>query len=396
MPNISLPNFENIETAFQYKTDESLKQAYQLFRTMNAPWLVKLGTSLIGWGLRNSIPMEGLVKKMLFDQFCGGTSLEDTESTIKKLAQYHVFTILDYAVEGEKNEKGFDACTAQTIRSLKFAAQRPEIPYCALKLTGIAPVSILEKVSENQPLEISEEGAWMRVQERLVAICEAAAATKTGIYLDAEESWLQPAIDQLAEKMLFRFNKEQPIVYQTLQLYRHDRLAYLKDLKRRCMEADVFFAVKLVRGAYLETEINRAKQLGYTNPIQPTKEATDKDFDESLRVCVSGYHKFSVCAGTHNEVSSLLLVNLLDEFQIKPDDPRVVFAQLLGMSDHISFNLAKAGYRVAKYLPYGPVKAVLPYLFRRAEENTAIAGQTSRELRLLQQEMKRRKISTFF
>ncbi|MCZ2355838.1 MAG: proline dehydrogenase family protein [Bacteroidia bacterium] len=393
MPTITLSDFENTEIAFRHKTNEKLKQANQLFSTMKSPWLVKTGSALVSWGLKNNLPIEGLVKRMLFDQFCGGTSLDDIGATIKELAQYNVFTILDYSVEGEKNENGFDACALQTVRSLQFAAKYSEIPYCALKITGIAPVGLLEKIAEKQQLSLTEEGAWNRVQERLRNICEVAANTQKGIYIDAEETWIQPAIEQLTETMMFHFNKEQPIVYQTLQLYRHDRLPYLKDLKKRCQQADVFLAVKLVRGAYLETEIERAKQLGYPNPIQPNKEATDKDFNECLSVCITDIQKFSLCSGTHNEVSALELVNLMEKQQINPSDTRIVFAQLLGMSDHITFNLAKAGYRTAKYVPYGPVKSVLPYLFRRAEENTAITGQTNRELRLIQQELKRRKIT---
>jgi proline dehydrogenase len=303
------------------------------------------------------------------------------------LSESGIGTILDYSVEGEETEAVFDHTGAEIIRTILAAANNPDIPFSVFKTTGIIRFALLEKKSSGLQLNETEQEEWNRGRNRFEQICQAAADNNVRIFVDAEESWIQPAIDALTEEMMEKMNRQKAIVYNTIQLYRHDRLEYLKHQITGTMH---FLGFKLVRGAYMEKERERAKQLGYTSPIQPDKQAADRDYDEALKQCVHHIDRVSICAGTHNENSSALLMDLMQEKGIEPADQRVYFSQLLGMSDHISFNLSNAGYNVAKYVPYGPVKAVIPYLTRRARENSSVAGQMGRELSLIEKELKRR------
>lgn len=387
-----IPDFNNTEFAFTAKDNRQLTTALWLFRAIDAPLLASWGPKLMNLAFQFGLPIEGLVKKTLFQQFCGGVSIEDTVSTSDALYKFGVKTILDYSVEGEKTETGFDATCEEIIATLVHGGKVEAVAFTACKITGLGAFDLLAKVQANVQLTPAEVMAFEKVKERLDRICQAAITNQTPVFIDAEESWIQTTIDNLAEEMMEKYNQAAPLIYTTVQLYRHDRLKYLQELIRRSKAKNYFLGVKLVRGAYMEKEAEHAQEMGYTNPIQPNKAATDRDYDAALTLCIENISHTAICLGTHNENSSKLLADLLEEKQIPHNHPFILFAQLYGMSDHISFNLAHSGYNVAKYLPYGPVKAVMPYLMRRANENTSIAGQTGRELSLLKMEAKRRKM----
>lgn len=385
-----IPDFNDTLHAFSAKDNAQLKTSLWLFRMIDSPLLATWGPKMMNMAFSLGLPIESLVKKTLFQQFCGGTSLEDTIPTSEKLFQYGVKTILDYSVEGEKTETGFDATGKEIIATLVHGGKNDAVAFTACKVTGLGSFDLLAKKQANVQLTPAEILAFEKIKERLDAICQAAVENDTPVFIDAEESWIQTTIDELAEEMMEKYNSTKPLIYTTVQLYRHDRLQYLRELIRRSKSKNYFLGVKLVRGAYMEKEGEHAAEIGYPNPIQPSKAATDRDYDAASTLCLDNIEHVAICLGTHNEESSRMIAVLLEERNIPHNHPFILFAQLYGMSDHISFNLAHNGYNVAKYLPYGPVKAVMPYLMRRANENTSIAGQSGRELVLLKQEMKRR------
>lgn len=382
-------SFDNTEIAFKSKTDKELKKAYLLFKVVASPFMVKMGSWFAGPAL--SVGFKPLIKSTIFKQFCGGETIGECEHTIQLLAEYGVGTILDYSVEGETSEANLDATKNEIIATARKAAGNKNIPFCVFKVTGVARFEILEKVSAGVTLSETEKIEWARVLQRVEEICREAEKANTPVFIDAEESWIQQAIDDMATEMMKKINIGKIIVYNTYQLYRHDRLAYLRNEIEKAKVQGYKVGAKLVRGAYMEKERKRAAEKNYPSPIQPDKAASDRDYNEALHYCVTHLDHVSICAGTHNESSSMKLVGLMKENNILPSDKRIYFAQLLGMSDHISFNLANAGYNVAKYVPYGPVKDVLPYLIRRAQENTSVKGQTGRELGLIIKERQRRK-----
>ncbi len=384
-------NFDNTDIAFAARSDKELRKTYALFWMMNNPILVKSGTALAQLAFRLKLPVKGLVRNTLFAQFCGGEHISDCEPTIAQLNEYGIGTILDYAVEGTKNEKSFDRTCQEIVATIQKAATSPEIPFSVFKPTGVASFALLEKVHSNQTLTSQEEAAWKRVHDRFDVICRTAHEHKVKLMIDAEESWIQKGIDRLAQEMMQRYNQQEAIVYNTYQMYLKSSLTRLQKDFQEAEEHNYFFGAKLVRGAYMEKERERAARLDYEDPIQPDKHTTDDDFDKGLTFCVEHRERASVVAGTHNEYSNYHLTVLMQKNGIAPNDNRFHFAQLYGMSDHISYNLAHLGYNVVKYVPYGPIDKVMPYLFRRAEENTSIAGQSSREFSLIQREMRRRK-----
>lgn len=384
-------DFSNTRLAFQALSDQKLRRNYWLFRMIDSPFLTKVGPKLLMLGFQLGLPVTGLVRKTLFHLFAGGESLPDTVSRSEHLYSFGVHTILDYSVEGEKNKAGFDLTKREILAAIAHGGQQPSVAFCAIKLTGLAPFELMEKMQAGQLLSTDDEQALARVRGRLQEIARAARQHNLPVFIDAEESWIQDTIDQLAEELMQQYNREKPLIWTTTQHYRHDRLAYLEGLMERSKAQGYFLGVKLVRGAYLEKENDRAEELGYPTPMQPTKQATDDDYNAALRLCIDHVDHVAVCAGTHNERSSALLAELMQERGLPCDHPHVWFSQLLGMSDHISFNLGHAGYNAAKYLPYGPVRSVMPYLIRRAEENTSVAGQASREVALLQEEVRRRR-----
>jgi proline dehydrogenase len=383
-------DFSNTQFAFAYKTDAQLKRTYRLFKMLGSNFLSKVGPPLVTFALKLGLPVQGIIRRTIFDIFCGGTSLEDTRGRSLELFQSKVLTILDYSVEGKSTEESFDATRDEIIRTLQHGATDEAVAFSAMKVTGIADAELLAKQDGGRELSKEEKTSLVRGKARLEAICKVAAELGQPVFVDAEESWIQKTIDIWTEEMMETYNQKKPIVYQTIQMYRHDRLVYFRNLIKIATEKGYFIGIKIVRGAYIEKENERANELGYPTPMQPNKAATDRDYNAALRESILHIDRVALCAGTHNEESAALLAVLIDEKGIPRDHPHVLFAQLLGMSDHISFNLAHNGYRSSKYLPYGPVKSVLPYLFRRAAENTSIAGQSSREVELLRKEVKRR------
>lgn len=382
-------SFENTEIAFAGKSNKQLKKAYYLFKLISYNWMVSLGTPLLKFALAIHFPIKRLIKNTVFEHFCGGESITDSSKKIEELANYNVKTILDYSVEGKESTEDFESCKNEVIQTIIRAENTPNIPFCVFKVTGLGPFKVLEKASKTLVFEGEE---WEKIEKRIFEICTTAFNKKVKVLIDAEETWIQPAIDHLAFKMMFHFNSEKAFIYNTVQLYRKIGLSYLKQLHIDLKAQQKFTGVKIVRGAYMEKERERAKEMGYESPIQTTKENTDSDFDKAIEYCVENIADIAVCCGSHNEKSSMYLAQLMLEKAINKNDDRVYFAQLLGMSDHISYNLAEAGFNVAKYVPYGPVREVMPYLIRRANENKSVAGQTGRELQLITREIKRRKL----
>lgn len=385
-------SFDDTQTAFATRSDYELKKMNLLFWTMNNPLLVSTGTPLLQLAFKIKMPfVKPIVKNTLFEHFCGGETIEDSEKTVQQLAQAGIGTILDYSVEGEKSVEGFETTKNEIIRTIVRAKGAVTIPFCVFKVTGIGHSTILEKVQAKETLNAEEQAGWERVQQRMNEICEAAYQNKVRIFVDGEETWFQETIDNLTYQMMEKYNKEQAIIYNTYQMYTVDRLEKLKMAYQNAVENNYHVGAKLVRGAYMEKERRRAEEKGYPDPIQPDKLSADRDYDLGVEFCVEKRERIALCAGTHNELSCYSLVVLMEKHNIQKNDPNFYFAQLYGMSDNMSNNLAAAGYNVAKYVPYGAIKDVMPYLMRRADENTAIAGQSSREYLLIQKEIERRK-----
>lgn len=384
--------FDNTETAFKLKSDSELERAYFLFKMIQSQPMVRIGTAVTNFALKAYLPVEGLIRSTVFDHFCGGVSEDDCLPNIEKMyEQGNVHSILDYSVEGKEDEAQFDDALKMTLKTIDFAEEKQSIPYAVFKPTGFGRFALYQKLTEGKELTSEEKVEWDRVVERFHTVCKAAKAKDVPLLIDAEESWMQDAADDLIEELMEIYNKEKAIVFNTLQMYRHDRMEYLRNLHQRAHQKGYHIGMKVVRGAYMEKERERAKENGYESPICVDKQATDDNYNEAVRYMMD-HKNMAIFAGTHNEDSSYLLMDLAKEHNISANDKRMWFGQLYGMSDHISFNLAKEGYNVAKYVPFGPVRDVMPYLIRRAEENTSVAGQTSRELNLLKTEKARRKL----
>ena len=384
-------SFEDTSIAFSSQSDFKLRKTYWLFSLMNQGWLVNLGTFFIKIALRLHLPIKFLIKNTIFEQFCGGESIQGCEKTIQNLHNAHVGTILDYSVEGEETEKSFDETTLEILRTIERASESPDIPFSVFKVTGIASTELLEAIQIGDSLNKDQKAEFDRVMKRVETICRRAYTRNVRVFIDAEESWIQDTIDTLAYEMMNRFNHERPVVYNTYQMYRWESLDHLRRDTAEAQAKGYFLGVKLVRGAYLEKERLRAHEEEYQDPIQATKEDTDRAFNEAIDFCLEHRNTISICLGTHNEYSCQYCIQQMKRLGIESNDSHIYFAQLLGMSDNISYNLANAGYNVAKYVPYGPVDCVMPYLFRRADENKSIAGQSSREFNLVSDELKRRK-----
>ena len=395
MSQSNLPRFSDTAQAFQHLTDADLRRAGALFSLIGKPWLVHVGSALAKLALALRIPLGWAVRPTVYAHFCGGESIADSEDTIEKLWAHNVRTILDYSAEGQTAEADLDATCSEVLATIQAADGDVRHAFAVFKVSGLSSNALLEKVgvamAGGDALSREDEAAWMRVQRRVRTLCEATAAAGGRVMIDAEESWIQDAIDSLAEDMMSDYNRDRVVVYNTVQMYRYDRLAYLKAMVARAEEAGHRCGVKIVRGAYIEKERARAAERGCPSPIQPDKASTDRDFDLAMRWVLDRIDHVHLVAGSHNEESNLKLCAWMAETGLEPGDERVAFAQLLGMSDPITFNLSAHGYNVAKYVPYGPIREAIPYLIRRAQENTSVAGQTSRELTLLREEQQRRR-----
>ena len=385
--------FNNTQVAFSLKSDTELDRAYFLFKMIDNQPLVRIGTAVTNFAIKANLPVEGLIRATVFDHFCGGVNEDDCISVVDKMYSKGVSSVLDYSVEGKEDEKHFDDAMQMALKIIDFAKEKKSIPFVVFKPTGFGRFELYEKLGEKQQLNQDELEEWNRVVARFEKVCKSAFENDIALLVDAEESWMQDAADDLVTDMMRKYNKRKAIVFNTLQMYRWDRLDYLKKLHEKAIIEGFFIGMKLVRGAYMEKENVRAEEKGYATPICDSKEATDENYDASVRYMVDNIITMAIFAGTHNETSTYFLMDLMQEKGIKNGDSRIWFGQLYGMSDNISFNLAANKYNVAKYLPFGPVKDVMPYLIRRAEENTSVAGQTSRELSMIKAERKRRKES---
>ena len=383
--------FDNTQIAFSLKTDTELDRAYFLFKMIANEPLVRIGTAVTNFALKANLPVEGLIRATVFDHFCAGVNEDDSLKVVDNLFTKGVSSVLDYSVEGKEEEEQFDAVLEKTLKLIDFAKEKMAIPFAVFKPSGFGRIDLYEVVSLGKKLTQSETEEWNRVVARFEKVCKAAYDSDVALLIDAEESWMQDAVDTLVEEMMMKYNKSKSIVFNTLQMYRWDRLDYLKKLHEKAKQESFFIGMKLVRGAYMEKENERAIANNYPTPICASKEATDENYNVAVKYMVDHIDTMSIFEGTHNEASTYFLMNLLEQKGIKSTDERIWFGQLYGMSDNISFNLAAEGYNVAKYLPFGPVKDVMPYLIRRAEENTSVAGQTSRELAMIKAERNRRK-----
>ncbi len=399
-------NFDNTENAFQYKGDKDLKQAHFLFSSMGFQWLVNIGTRLTPWAIKSGLPIKGIIRNTIFKQFVGGETLEETKPVVDMLGKFNVQVILDYGAEGGHDESGFDRAMEQFIKVIDYAGTQSNIPFMSVKVTGIARHELLERLDELMHrstntlvkryeaaltmLSADERAEWERIVGRMDRICIAAMAQNVGVLVDAEETWIQDPVDALVCIMMDKYNRGKCLLYNTTQHYCHDRLPFLRAMLEAASERGFILGNKLVRGAYMERERRRAEEKGYPSPIQPNKETTDRDFDEAVQLCIDHLDICAVVIATHNENSNKLGAELLQKKGLPLNHPHVHFSQLFGMSDNITFNLAKAGCNVSKYLPFGPIEEVIPYLMRRAQENTSVGGQTGRELMLIKKELKRR------
>jgi proline dehydrogenase len=384
--------FDNTEIAFSLKSSSQLESAYFLFSMIQNQPMVRIGSAVTNFALKAHLPIEGLIRSTVFDHFCGGVNEDDCLPIIDNMyINGKVHSVLDYSVEGKDEEISFDGALKKILKIINFCEEKKSIPFAVFKPSGFGRFGLYQKLSEGEQLTSEEQEEWSRIIERFHKVCKLAVEKDVPLLIDAEESWMQKAADELIEDLMELYNKEKAIVFNTLQMYRHDRMDYLKALDKKAKEKGFYIGIKVVRGAYMEKERERAEEKGYPSPICTDKNATDINYDAAIKYMMD-QPKMALFAGTHNEDSSYLLMSLAKKHNIKENDNRLWFGQLFGMSDHISYNLANQGYNVAKYLPFGPVRDVMPYLIRRAEENTSVAGQTSRELILLKTERKRRKL----
>lgn len=382
--------FDNTEIAFKNLSNKQLKRAYWMFKLIGYNWVIRYGIPLLRIAIKLRLPVLWAVKRTVFRHFCGGIDIETCSHTIHELGQHNVKAILDYSVEGKERTEDFERCTNEVMQTIERAKNDDYIPFSVFKMTGVAPFHVLEKANNNEALSPADQIEFDKVKERVDRICKKAFDLGQPLFIDAEETWIQDTIDRLVLDMMRKYNKEDFIIYNTVQMYRWDRLGYIKELHAIAKTEGFKVGLKIVRGAYMEKERERAAAKGYPSPIQKDKNGTDTDFNDALRYCLEHVNDMAICCGSHNEASSLLLTELIDQYTLDKSDARVYFAQLLGMSDHISYNLSERGYNVVKYVPYGPVRDVIPYLLRRAEENSSVEGQQGREMMLLTKEMKRR------
>ena len=388
----TLVDFTDTQIAFATKSDKNLKETYRLFKWMNKSWLVDFGAIMGIRAVKWNLPgVEKIVRNTIYRQFVGGRTLEESLPSIRELYAHKIASILDYGLEAKSTDDSFEHIKDQTIKSLLFADENKSVPVVSIKVSGLARNELLERAQSGQDLKLSEQHEWDIMMHRLHEICRTAQSKRIGVFIDAEESWIQITIDRIAEELMRDYNQEHPIVYNTYQLYRHDKLEQLKLDYQKAQESGYILGAKIVRGAYMDKERARAKLNNYPSPIQPDKASTDRDYDEAVRYCVDHYERLAFCNATHNVKSVTLMLQLIVDKKLERNHPHLNFCQLYGMSDYITYNLAAEGFNVAKYLPYGPVNEVVPYLIRRAQENTSVTGEMSRELSLIDKEIKRRR-----
>ena len=383
--------FEDTETAYQTKTDGNLYKAKTMFQLMGNNGLVSLGSSLATLALSLHLPVSSLFRWTVYNHFCGGETFTECKKTIQVLGKSNVGVLLNYGVELKETEEDFDKTIAKNLEALEFAGKNKSVKALCVKLTGFGRLALFEKIQQGDKLTPEEKKEFTAFRKRFEKLCDVASKNEVALYVDAEESWIQNPLDELVEEMMAKHNKKNCIVFNTFQMYRWDRLDYLEEQMKKAKDGNYILGAKLVRGAYMEKERERAKEMGYPSPIHKNKKAVDKDFDEAVNLCLDNLESLFVCIASQSEESNLLAIQQIDKKKIERTSERIIFSQLYGMGDNITFNLAKLGLTATKYLPYGPVKDVIPYLIRRAQENTSVSGQTSREFQLIKKEIKRRK-----
>ena len=382
--------FNNTENAFSLKSDAELKKSHFIFSMMGRPWLVNLGSNATMLALKLNLPVKQLIKKTIFDQFCGGTTDEECMPLVGEMYEKGVSSILDYSVEGKESEEDCDAVVGKKLSLIHGASEHNALPFEVVKPTGIGRFYIWQKVTEKKPLTQLEQLEWARIYNRVDLLCKTAVDSNIALLFDGEETWMQDAADDLVQEMMQKYNHGKAYIYNTIQCYRHDRLEYVKKLYKNATDKGYLVGAKIVRGAYMEKERERAEKMNYPSPICVDKQATDDMFNAVMHFILDHLDVIKLCIGTHNEESTLAAMEVLKERDIDPNTQDVWFGQLYGMSDNLTYNLAALGHNTFKILPFGPIKDVMPYLIRRAQENTSVAGQVGRELNLIKQEMERR------
>lgn len=383
--------FSNTKEAFSLKSNFELLRAQFLFNIIKNRTLVKYSTLLTNFALKFYLPVTPIIKMTVFNHFCGGVSELDCNPVIKKMYDKRVSSVLDFSTEAFNSEIEFDNCYDKKISIIEFIKDRPEIPFVVFKPTCLGSLDLFKKKTIHEDLSDKDNILWNRVVERFKGVCQKAYDNDIKILIDAEEVFVQKAIDDLALLMMRKFNREMPIVFNTVQMYRWDRLKYLSDLLNDKANNGLIFGFKLVRGAYMEKERLIAKSLNVKSPICITKNETDSNFNSGLDFVFNNLDRISLVCGSHNEDSVIKIMEIMKNKNLKVSDDKIWFGQLFGMSDNVTFNLAKMGYNTFKILPFGPVRNLMPYLIRRAEENTSVKGQTGRELQLILNERRRRK-----
>ncbi|MGC4129576.1 MAG: proline dehydrogenase family protein [Bergeyella sp.] len=384
--------FNDTKLAFADKSTRQLEKAKWMFRMIQYPWLTGTGIKALNFSIHNNFPfVTDIVKNTLFEQFCGGESREQSMEVVKKMFKHHIGSIFDYAIEGKEEEATFDHTFEEIKQNIKFAEGNPAIPFVVFKPTGFGRLNLYAEVQRGKELTSSEKEEWEKVCRRYEEVCRFAHEKNVILMVDAEETWIQSAVDNLVNSMMEKYNKEKPIVWNTVQMYRTGRLEYLQEDLKRATEKNYYLGYKFVRGAYMEKERERASQMGYPDPIQPNKQASDDNYNAAIDFVMNHLDRISAFFGTHNEKSTELVMDKMKAQNLANDSDKIHFGQLYGMSDNITYYLGDKKYNTCKYLPYGPVKDVVPYLTRRAEENTSVAGQTGRELSLIKKELERRK-----
>ena len=386
-------NFQNTEIAYKLKSNKQLLKTLFIFRLISSRTLVSVFTKIISLSLKLNLPISGILNRTVFKQFCAGIDEKDSIQVVKKLKKLNVNSYMHYASEGIESEKDFDNNFKIIIRTINITKKNTALPFTVFKASSLGKFNLFEKKSAGSALSEIEKQLWNKTIDRIKSCCNHAASQNVRIFIDAEESWIQPIIDEIAESLMEKFNQEKAIIFTTLQMYRKDRLKYLKKIFQNSIKKEYKLGIKLVRGAYMEKENERAYKNGLPSPIFENKIQTDLSFNSALDLILLKIEKCDLFVGTHCEKSIKKILKWMKEKKIANGYSKIWFSQLFGMADHISFNLAFQGYQVVKYVPYGPIKEVVPYLIRRAEENTSVNSQLSKEIYLIKKEMKRRKFN---
>lgn len=381
------------DSAFSHYSISQLRRTKVLFKILQNP--------LVSWfsGFVPHIPIllrlpfvKSLIKHYIFSHFCGGEDWKEVHQSALKLQKQNILSSLDYSVECKQTEQDYETTKKVLLNVLEEAKNLSHIPFCVLKITGLGRFALLEKIHNGQTLSDNEKAEWQRVQSRFDSICEKAVDCNTKLLVDAEESWIQKPIDNIVKRAMKRHNQNEPMIYNTYQLYLKAKYEQLKTDWEKAKEKGYILGSKLVRGAYMEKETKRAVKMHLPNPIQPSKAKCDQDFNDSLKFCLKHIDDFGIYIGTHNIESTQKARQLMQEYGIAKSDERVFFSQLLGMREILSYELAQQDYLVSKYTPFGKIAEVIPYLLRRIQENSSVKDQLNDEIKVITRELENQKL----